>query len=148
MLTVGNILFFTPFYFKNSSDSKPKYFIVLKITETETIIATLPSSKIYLPSSVTASHGCVDIPDDCINCYLFEENRPITTNGFAFKLPTVVYGPHLDEYKIETLTDKYPTLGIDYKIIGKLIDKEYESIIACFMKSPFVKKKYKKMLSQ
>ena len=68
----GDILYFDPFYFKNGNSSKPKYFIVLKISGETTIIASLPSSKDFLPATVVKKHGCVEVPEACFNCYIFE----------------------------------------------------------------------------
>lgn len=42
MFTPGNILYFTPFYFKNGAPSKNKYFIVLKDVDGQLVLASLP----------------------------------------------------------------------------------------------------------
>ena len=84
MLVTGNIIYFTPFYFSNGSPSKNKYFIVLKESGNATIIASLPSSKDFVPSIEIIKHGCIDIPSADFNCYHFEANRSITDAGFCF----------------------------------------------------------------
>ena len=33
MYNAGNILYFTPFYFKNGSTAKPKYFVILEMKD-------------------------------------------------------------------------------------------------------------------
>lgn len=48
MYQKGNIIYFTPFYFKNGNTPKPKYFVVLSVSESETILASLPSSRDYI----------------------------------------------------------------------------------------------------
>ena len=90
MFEAGQLLYFTPFYFKDASPSKPKYFIVLKVLDDGVVVlVSLPSSQRYLPSFVTATHGCVEIPDACISCYIFEANRPVTESGWSFQLDTL-----------------------------------------------------------
>lgn len=86
MSTPGNILYFTPFYFKNGAPSKNKYFIVLKDVDGQLILASLPSSRIKLPHRIPEDHGCIEVPEGCINCYLFDRNRVIGQNGLLFLL--------------------------------------------------------------
>lgn len=144
----GDILYFDPFYFKNGNSSKPKYFIVLKITGETSIIASLPSSKDFLPATVVKKHGCIEVPEACFNCYIFESNHIVTTNGWSFPLDTFVYGQQIDEYEISILKDIYPVQDLDFKIIGKLTAREFGLLKDCFIKSANVKRKYKRILSQ
>jgi hypothetical protein len=143
----GDILYFDPFYFKYGNSSKPKYFIILKITGETSVIASLPSSKDFLPANIVKKHGCVEIPEACFNCYVFESGCLVTTNGWSFPLDTYVYGQQIDEYEISILKDIYPVEGLDFKIIGNLTSKEFSLLKACFINSANVKRKYKKMLS-
>lgn len=50
MLEEGNIIYFTPFYFKNGkSTAKPKYFIVLKANvDNKGVLASLPTRLVIL----------------------------------------------------------------------------------------------------
>lgn len=147
MFELGQILYFTPFYFKNASPSKPKYFIVLKVLDGDTVVlVSLPSSQRYLPSFVTTTHGCVEIPDACISCYVIEAHRPVTENGWSFHLNTFLYGQHLDTYEVAILEEIYPTENVDYEIIGKLTQQELGAITHCFANSSSVKRKIKKIL--
>ena len=141
------LLYFNPFYFSNGNNSKPKYFIVLRVIENMTVLATLPSSQDYVPSQVSIHHGCVDIPEICFNAYIFEAGVRVCENGWAFPKNTFAYGQQLGEYEISNLTDIYPIEGIDYKIIGKLTNKEYTSLLKCLADSPNVKRKYRRILT-
>lgn len=107
MFTPGNILYFTPFYFKNGAASKNKYFIVLKDIDGQLILASLPTSKIYLSHRIPEDHGCVEVPEGCINCYLFVRNRIIGQNGFAFSVLTAIYGQQIDMYDKHVIQDQY-----------------------------------------
>lgn len=51
MFEEGNILYFNPFYFENGNQPKPKYFLVLKLTEDKAVLASLPTSHDHIPSS-------------------------------------------------------------------------------------------------
>lgn len=143
----GAILFFNPFYFKNGNVSKPKYFIVLKALNGTTILASLPSSIDFRPTTDATSHGCVELPEARFNCYVFEAQRLVTTKGWAFPLNTFVYGQQIDEYELSVLKDIYPVEGLDYKIVGTLLTGEFQRMKDCFLKSASVKRKFRKMLS-
>jgi hypothetical protein len=147
MYTDGTIIYFDPFYFKNGSTAKPKYFLVLKRFGSNAILASLPSSKVHLPYYTHSTHGCIDNADSCISCYVFQENKPITKCGWAFELNTFVYGNWIDEFSVSMLEEKYQIEGIDYEIIGQLTDTELNKVIDCFKNSSVVKRKYRKILS-
>lgn len=147
MYSPGKLIYFDPFFFKNGDESKPKYFLVLKIIDNSVILASLPSSKVHLPASQPIIHGCLEIPEACINCYIFEANRPITKAGWSFQFNTILYGQWLDEFTLDTLNANYQIEGIDYEIIGELTDEELKSIINCFCNSTSVKRKYKRILA-
>lgn len=148
MHEVGTILYFTPFYFKDLSPSKPKYFIVLKILDNgEAILASLPSSRRHLPSFALTAHGCIEIPEACISCYIFEANRPVTDTGWGFPLDSFLYGQYLDTYETQILQEIYPIEGVDYDILGRLTEQELDAIIQCFANSASVKRKIKRMLA-
>jgi hypothetical protein len=147
MFKTGQVLYFTPFYFKDASPSKPKYFIVLKVLDGgDVVLVSLPSSQRYLPSSVTVTHGCVEIPDACISCYIFEAKRPVTDGGWSFQLDTFLYGQYLDTYEVALLEEIYPIEGVDYEIIGKLTQQELRAVVQCFANSSSVKRKIKRLL--
>jgi hypothetical protein len=145
--SAGKLIYFDPFYFKDGSTSKPKYFLVLKVVDSLVILVSLPSSVDHLPRMIDIDHGCIEIPEGCINCYVFKANVAITVHGWGFPLDTFLYGQWIDEYEIELLMDIYPLEGVDYKIIGELTPHELTDVIDCFSKSAAVKRKYRRLLS-
>lgn len=146
MFTPGNILYFTPFYFKNGASSKNKYFIVLKDIDGQLILASLPSSRIKLPHRVPEDHGCIEIPEGCINCYLFVRDRIIGQNGFAFPLLTAIYGEEIAFYQKDVIENQYPLENIHYKIVDRLLPQELEAVLECLRSSSSVSRKYKRVL--
>ncbi len=146
MYTAGKLIYFNPFYLKDGTDSKPKYFLVLKVVNNDVVIASLPSSKIHLPQAQPLVHGCLEIPDACINCYIFEANRPITKCGWSFDLNTLLYGNWLDDYNLAILQSNYTIEGVDYEIIGSLTDVELQNVLSCFINSSTVKRRYRRLL--
>ena len=147
MYTPGKLIFFDPFFFKDGSASKPKYFLVLKVFNESVILASLPSSQSHLPINQKIEHGCLEISESGINCYVFEANRPITKNGWSFKFDTFLHGLWLDDFNIAELKANYSIEGVDYQIVGELTDEELNSVINCFKNSSSVKRKYKRILA-
>src|SRR5437879_709772 len=113
MYHAGSLLYFPNFYFKNGAKTKPKYFLVIKEMEAELLLVSLPSSVDHLPRFIEQPHGCIEIPEGNICCYLFKSGVKIAENEWAFDLDTYLYGEHLDEYEISLLADIYPLEGID-----------------------------------
>ena len=148
MYTPGTLIYFDPFHFENGNESKPKYFLVLKNIDENSILASLPSSKNHLPAGHEMIHGCLEMPESCINCYIFKANKPITKTGWSFAFDTMLYGNWIDDFNIEKLKATYSIKGVDYEIIGELIDAELEKIIHCFANSSTVKRRYKKILGR
>jgi hypothetical protein len=144
---VGDILYFDLFHFKNGNTPKAKYFIVLKTTGATTILASLPSSRDFRPANSSETHGCVEVAEACFNCYVFKGGFPVTTHNWAFPLDTFVYGQQIDEYEIATLQDIYPLQGLDYKILGRLKDAEFQQLKNCFVQSASVKRRFRRLLA-
>jgi hypothetical protein len=142
----GNLIYFTPFYFKNGRPSANKYFIVLKTMGSQTIIASLPTSINHVPSFLQHVHGCINNDENKVNCYLFEKNRPICENGYCFDLHTYVHGNEVLDYEVEVFMNVYKVEGQDYVIKGKLTNGELAALIDCIIKSGSVKKKIKQWL--
>lgn len=147
MYIPGRIIYFDPFYFKDGG-SKPKYFLVLKVFNGTAILASLPSSQIHLPATQEIKHGCIDVPEIGLSCYVFEANRPITTNGWSFHLNTFLYGFWLDDYELAFLQKNYSIPDVDFEIVGELTEMELKNIIWCFKKSGAVKRKYRRLLME
>lgn len=146
MYHAGSIIYFPIFYFKNGSKSKPKYFLVLKELEAGLLLVSLPSSVDHLPRFIEQVHGCLEVPDGNICCYIFKSNRIICNNGWSFELDTYLYGEYLDQFEASQLDDIYPIENIDFEIIGTLTAEELAAVTACFASSASVKQKYKKLL--
>jgi len=147
MTKEGSILYFPEFFFKNGNPSKPKYFIVLKYDDQgRAILASLPSSKDHLPSFEEIRHGCLNSDRAQMNCYIFMADNVITDCGWSFPLNTFVYGNQIDAYELDMLEDVYPVEESDWEIVGLLTSDEYTALISCLANSPWVKRKYKKML--
>ena len=146
MYSAGNILYFNPFYFKNGNNSKPKCFIVLFNNQTNTILASLPTSKDSVPTFIELKHGCINLENINFNCYYFEANKKITTNNWAFERPTFVYGAQVESYELSILIEDYQIKNIDYKIIGSLKKDEFKNLIECFISSSSLKRKFKPLL--
>jgi hypothetical protein len=142
----GEIVYFTPFYFKNGNTAKDKYFIILKVIENQTILASLPTSINKGPAFIGVMHGCINHDDRCFNCYLFEQGKPVCTNGFSFPLPTHVYGNEVEDYQISILSSVYGIEGVDFFRVGVLTPTEFSSLISCIKNSESVRNKIKRSL--
>ena len=145
MYRAGSIIYFPIFYFKNGG-SKAKYFLVLKEMKDGLLLVSLPSSVDHLPRPIEQVHGCLEIPEGNICCYIFKSGKSVCSNGWSFGLDTYLYGEYLDQYEISILEDIYPIENIDFEIIGTLSVQELTAVIACFSNSASVKQKYKKLL--
>lgn len=146
MYSPGKVIYFDPFLFKDGS-SKRKYFLVLKVIQNSAVVASLPSSVNHLPTSQAIEHGCLELPDSEINCYVFEANRSVTKDGWSFDLHTFLYGWWLNDFDLELLNSQYQIEHVDYEIVGDLTDDELQKVIDCFANSSVVKRKYKRLLS-
>lgn len=146
MYSPGKILYFDPFNFKNGT-SKPKYFIVIHNDNANTILASLPTSKDFIPSSLETKHGCINSDDKQVNCYHFEANRIITTNNWSFSRPTFVYGAQVDMYDLSILNETYQVEGVEYEVVGVLKKEEFKNLLECFVKSGSVKRKFKAIIA-
>jgi hypothetical protein len=146
MYTPGNILYFKPFVFPNGNIPKNKYFIVLKTSGSDVLIASLPTSKDHIPHMVQKSHGCIDVPEYQVNCYCFQVGQVVTKNGFAFPFETFVYGYQVDQFDKTKFDSMYVVDGVDYDIIGELLNDEYQSVINCIKDSASVSRKIRRFL--
>lgn len=143
----GDVLYFDPFYFKDGKTPKPKYFIVLKITGSTTVLASLPSSLDYRPTTSSDAYGCIDVPEACFSCFVFKGGHPVATNGWAFPRDTFLYGQQIDEYEVAILHDIYPVAGLDYHIVGTLNDEAFRHLKQCFAESGSVKRRFRRLLT-
>ncbi len=147
MFEEGNIIYFDPFYFKNGNTAKSKYFVVLKLIGTETIIASLPTRNELIPLQNTqVSTGCIEFSESNLTCFLFSNTTEITECGKKFDFPTHLYAHQVDDYEIGLMNEIYPNEGSDYFIWGKIKSDLFQKILNCFKNSKNLKRKYKKIL--
>ena len=148
MFLEGQLLYFTPFYFKNNNEPANKFFIILRNVDGNTVVASLPTSKANPSSLINISHGCINIADRMFNCYLFQAGRKVCKNGFCFELNTHVYGNQVDTYTFDELT-KGNTIkeGIHYIVKGELDTVELNSLQDCLIKSNNIKNRIRRLLS-
>jgi hypothetical protein len=148
MFDEGNIIYFTPFYFKNGNPSKHKYFVVLKNQENKSILASLPTRTDSIPEHEVITNGCIEIPLININCFVFSPNSPITQCGKQFDFKTHIYGYQLDEYDVDHLLELYQIENTDYEIWGIMKPELFSDLLDCLKNSKAVKRKYKKILER
>lgn len=146
MFEEGTIIYFDPFYFKNGNTAKPKYFVVLKNIDKQSIIATLPTRKDAIPQKDEIDNGCVELPEISLNCYVISNGTEVTDCGKGFDFKTHIYGHQIDDYTIDYLKEIYPNENSDYEIWGKMKSEIFEALIDCLKNSTSVKRKYRKML--
>lgn len=143
----GSILYFDPFIFPDGGTPKPKYFLVLKVLDDVCLLASLPTSKDFVPSTIEKIHGCIERPDISFNCYYFDPNVVICDNGFAFPIETYVYGYRLQTFKLNALLLQEISDETVIDECGVLTADEYTAIIKCLSASPAVKRIFRRILS-
>lgn len=143
----GAILYFDPFIFSDGGSPKPKYFLVLKCFDNTLLLASLPTSKDFVPSTIEKIHGCIERPDINFNCYFFDPNVEICDNGFSFPIETYVYGFRLQTFRLDSLLLQEITGETVIEECGILTKDEYIAIKHCLSNSPAVKRNYRKILS-
>lgn len=150
MIEQGTIIYFNPFYFEDGT-SKPKYFLVLKELDDMWLLASLPTSKDHIPSSMPKIHGCIDDSTINFNCYYFKAGQNIAHNDelneeFSFPRDTYIYGFRIttfDLHKFETQIDNNETV-VTRK--GILYPSEFEALRKCLKQSTSVKRKLRMLL--
>ncbi len=149
MYKAGQIIYFTPFYFKNGKSApKNKYFIVLKNEKGNSILASLPTRRDNIPARDTPEQGCVELPEINLNCFVFSPDVAVTIDEKQFDFPTHVYGHQLDTFSVEQLDELYKIEGADYEIWGAMKPKLFTELINCLKHSKMVKRKYKRLLNR
>ena len=146
MFEPRNILYFDPFYFKNGNKAKAKYFVVLKLIENRAVLASLPTSKDYIPAFQEIQDGCIEIPESNFNCFAIPAAAYVTECEKSFPKKTFLYGHNIDEYDIKLMKELYPLENINFEIWGKMKQCLFDDLICCFRCSKTVKRKYKRIL--
>lgn len=141
MFQEGELLRFSPFIFKNGSQPKPKYFIVLGYIDNNVMMASLPTSQDHVPADVVVERGCVDIRERGVNAYVFNP-ADLVTPTFRFPLPTFVYGEQVDEYE-QTYLDSMNSV-IEH--LGVLDSQIFSDLKECLKRAVLIRRKYKALL--
>lgn len=147
MFEEGYIIYFDPFYFKNGNTAKPKYFVVLKNYDDTNILASLPTSKDFVPQNIKVDNGCIERPSINFNCFVISNALEVTECGKKFNFNTYIYGHQIDEYEVSMLREIYPLEDTDYVIWGKMKKGVFNALIACLKNSKSVKRKYRRLLT-
>lgn len=136
---------------KKGAESKPKYFIVLKKEEDSLVMATLPTSKDHIPSDVERRYGCVEIPERCVNVYVFLSKQeiaftPESHTPWGFPMNTYIYGADLNTYPISSFENQLRLQQTEIELKAILTDDVFCDLIRCLKNSKMVKNKFRKML--
>lgn len=144
MFTTGNLLYINNYHFENGNPSKPKYLIVLDNDGTDIIVMNLPTSKVFIPDSITKQHGCINDEEKDINCYYFQAKRVISDNGFYFPKDTFIYSQQVGVISITAFKNIYCDTNCDVKCSVNV--DELQAIKECLKHSNRIKNKIKKRL--
>ena len=131
------MLRFSNFVFKNGNAPKSKYFIVLRRMDDITMLASLPTSRDHVPSFAAVEQGCVNIPEQNVNAFVFSPKCQVTSS-FSFPLPTFVYGEGVDEYE-QTYLD---AMNCTVEDLGHLMPGLLQSLRDCLKQATNIKRKY------
>ena len=152
MFETGNLLLFKPFLFKNGAPPKNKFMVVLgKDADGSMVLASLPTSKDYVPSDMEVKGGCLELPDRQVNVFVFPAGECIAVNQsggttFSFDVNTFIYGSNLDSYPIATFHQQMADKLAEVKLIGRISDIHFTALKDCLRKSRMVKNKFKRIL--
>jgi len=148
MFEEGNIIYYTPFYFKNGNPAKPKYFVVLKNENDINVLASLPTRKDSIPEKNVIENGCIELPEINLNCFVISNQIQVTECGKTFDFKTHIYGHQIDIYEVDFLKEIYPVENTDYEVWGKMKEDIFVALIDCLKASRSVKQKFKKILGK
>lgn len=137
----GDLLKFSPFVFKSGDQPKTKYFIVLRHIDDKLLMACLPTSKDHIPADAMVVRGCVDIPERCVNAFVFNPADRVTPS-FSFPLPTFVYGEQVDEYEQKYLDE----MDSEVEYLGRIERSVFKDLKDCLKKAVLLRRKYRKYL--
>ncbi len=146
MLEAGNILYIYDFQFKNGNPDRNKYFIILNVVDDDLFIASLPTKHDHVPGQIAKVQGCLNDDKLRFNCYYFPKDHIITDDTlFGFPLNTYVYGEQVDSYSVSRFNATYTEL-VDYELMGKMKDDEFQSLVECLKQSGQTKRRIKRLL--
>jgi hypothetical protein len=143
---IGTILYFEPFIFGGDFASKNKYFMVLGQCDEQIILASLPTSKDFIPSNLPKVHGCIDSQSINFNCYYLSAGTPVCKNGFCFPVDTYIYGYRLQLFDWRDFESQQSSGKTSIQIKGRLTNQELNAILKCLLESASVKRTYKRII--
>lgn len=146
MFKEGEIIYFNPFYFKNGNKAKEKYCLILKISDNQNIVASLPTRKDNIPTAHANETGCIELPESNLNCFVISAESQVTTNGNSFPFRTHLYGHEVDVYELDTMKEIYVIEGTDYVRWGHMLPELFNEVINCFKNSKSIKRGIKRLL--
>ena len=144
MFEEGNLLLFTPFYFKNGAMPQSKFFLVLKAFDGNMLLASLPTSKDHVPADVSVKSGCFEDSERRVNVFVFLAGEsvachPLTNREFAFSLNTFIYSAHLETNPISVFEKQIADHLSEVNLIGKVVEPVYRDLRECLKHSRMVK---------
>ena len=119
----------------------------MKRINNEVVLASLPTSKDHIPNIDNLKDGCIEIPGANLNCFVITAQTCVTECGKHFTQNTFLYGHLIQEYGISHMYELYLFENVDYQIWGKMNEILYRKLIACFLHSKSVKRKYRAILA-
>ena len=151
MFKEGYLLYFEPFFFKNGSLPKNKFFIVVKNDENGLLLASLPTSKDHIPADLDVHSGVYEIKERGVSIFVFLANEeiatePVTNKRFAFPRNTFLYAEQLEEYPLLSLQNQYESGLTKVHVVGILDKGIFQAIREFFKQSAKVRRKLKKLL--
>lgn len=147
MYSPGSIIRIENFEFKNkNSEPKDKYLIILYNDQNSCLVCSFPTRRNRTSSTLILKHGCNKSEEVYHSFYHFEKKIIIGKNNFCFPLPTFIYHNYdVFEADLNSLSSKYT--GDSIQAVDQLLEKEYENLIYCILKSKHSTKKIKKILT-
>lgn len=146
MFQPGNLLYFSPFIFPDGGTPKPKYFLVLADVDGQLLLASLPTSKDHVPSDISLTSGCLELPERMVNVYVMLSGEPVTDNGYSFRVNTFIYGANIKTYSAKSFLTQLQNGATEITLIGKLTDALFNDILKCLSHSDAVRNRFKKLL--
>lgn len=141
MIEEGTLLYFEPSEFKNGAAPKAKYFIVLANSDEGFMVASLPTSKDFIPSDIRIEKGGLNVPERDVNAYIFEAGAMVT-DTFAFPRRTFVYGEQVDAYTEEDLAP----MNDHVTNLGLIKPELFADLKSYLKKATHIKRKYARLL--
>lgn len=146
MFTVGSIIKFTPFYFKNGNTAKTKYMLIVANNNDKVIVNVLTTSQDNVPNDWKSDSNCNYDDSRGLHYYLFKKNEIITECEFCFNLDTYILAEHIEINKISYYDGIY-NYEKDVVVLGTLKQDILNNFIECLIKNQTITRKFRKALT-